>query len=158
MGTGVLGSGPASAHAALTGSDPAEGSTLSAAPSTVSLTFNENVGSTAQVAVTAPDGNPVEVTDIEAVDRQVTASVDDADQRGTYTLSFRVVSADGHPVTGSIAYDLTVGRTVDQVDVAEDRSFLQRHGSHVFWGVLAAAVAIALLLAPLRKRHDSDTA
>jgi methionine-rich copper-binding protein CopC len=151
-------SGPASAHAALVGSDPADGSSLAAAPTTISFAFNENVAKPAYVAVAAPDGSQVAVTDIRAIDKSVTATVDDVDQRGTYSASYRVVSADGHPVTGTVTYDVTTGRTVTQVEGPKDDGFLHRHSSHLFWGILAAIVAIALLLAPLRRRHDADAA
>lgn len=154
----VLGTGPVSAHTALTGSDPADGSTFATAPERVTLTFNENVGNSSQVAVTAPDGTLVDVTDIAAVDNQVTASVADVNQRGTYSLSYRVISADGHPVSATLTYDVTTGSAVKQVDAKPQEDFLHRHRSHLFWGILAAAVAIGLLLAPLRKRHDTDNA
>ncbi|MET0931091.1 MAG: copper resistance protein CopC [Aeromicrobium sp.] len=152
----LLGSGPAIAHAALVGSDPADGSSLPAAPPSITFTFNENVAQPAYVAIAAPDGTQVEVTDISAIDDRVTATVADVDQRGTYSASFRVVSADGHPVTGTLTYDVTAGRSVTQVEAPEDDGFLHRHSSHLFWGILAAAVAVALLLAPLRRRRDAD--
>lgn len=152
------GTSPASAHAALVGSDPADGSTLTTAPATITFTFNENVAQPAYVAVAAPDGTQAAVSDIRAVDQTVTATVEDVDQRGTYSASYRVVSADGHPVTGTVTYEVTSGRSVTQVDAPADESFLHRHSSHFFWGILAAVVAIALLLAPLRRRHDPDSA
>ncbi len=158
LGGLVLGAGPASAHAALIGTDPEDGGTLSAAPPSVTFTFNENVSRRAQVAVTAPDGTLLKVADITAVDNTVTARVRDADQRGTYSASYRVVSADGHPVSGTITYDVTTGRSVTQVDVPEQENFIHRHRSHLVWGILAAIVAIVLLLAPLRRRDDADAA
>lgn len=154
----IVWSGPASAHAALVGSDPEDGSTHTAAPTAVTFTFNENVAQPAYVAIAAPDGTQVDVSGIRAVDDTVTATVADVDQRGTYSASFRVVSADGHPVTGTLTYVVTSGRTVEQVTAPEDKTFLHRHSSHFFWGILAAVVAIALLLAPLRRRHDADAA
>ena len=147
----LVGSGPASAHASLVGSDPEDGATLSAAPTAITFTFNENIGNPAYVAVTAPDGSKVKVSEVKAVDREVTATLADPDQRGRYTATFRVVSADGHPVEGSIGYSTTTGRTVTQVDPPEEKAFIHRHSAHLFWGILAAAVAIALLLAPLRR-------
>lgn len=152
----VLGAGPASAHTALVGSDPADGAALTTSPSTITLEFNENIGSTTQVAVIAPDGTAVKVTGVKAVDNKVTANVADVGQRGKYAMSYRVVSADGHPVSATLSYDVTTGTEVKQVEVKKQEDFLHRHRSHLFWGVLAAAVAIGLLLAPMRKRHDSN--
>lgn len=154
----LVGSGPASAHASLVGSDPEDGATLTSVPSAITFTFNENIGNPAYVAVTAPDGSKVEVGDVRAVDREVTATLVDPGQKGRYSATFRVVSADGHPVEGSIDFSTTTGRAVTQVDPPEEKAFIHRHSAHLFWGILAAAVAIALLLAPLRRRDDTSNA
>lgn len=154
----VLGSGPASAHAALVGSDPEDGSSLPSAPTSITVEFNENIAQRAFVAVAAPDGTQLAVSNIRAVDRTVTATVAAGDQKGRYSASYRVVSADGHPVTGTFTYDVTTGRTVSQVDAPKEETFIHRHRSHFFWGILAAVIAIALLLSPLRRRDDADSA
>lgn len=146
-----VGSGPASAHASLVGSDPQDGTTLAAAPSTITFTFNENIANPAYISVTAPNGSKVDVSDVRAVDTRITGTVADVDQKGRYTAAYRVVSADGHPVEGTIHYSTTTGRSVKQVDAPEEKTFIHRHRAHLFWGILAAAVAIALLLAPLRR-------
>lgn len=152
----LMGSGPASAHASLVGSDPADGATFGAAPTAITFTFNENVGNPAYIAVTAPNGSKVDVGDVRAIDNTITAKVPDVDQKGRYTASYRVVSADGHPVEGTIHYTSKTGRTVKQVDAPDKETFIHRHSAHLFWGILAAAVAVALLLAPLRRRDDKD--
>ncbi|MCW2771546.1 MAG: hypothetical protein JWR27_2979 [Aeromicrobium sp.] len=153
----VLGAGPASAHAALVGSDPEDGATLATAPRAVTLTFSENVGN-GQLVATAPDGSKVEVSGTRTSDRTLSGSLDDVDQRGTFTLAYRVLSADGHPVSGTITYDVTSGRAVEQTTEPRSETFIHRHSGHLFWGILAAAVAIALLLVPLRRHDDTDRA
>ncbi|MBC7632342.1 copper resistance CopC family protein [Aeromicrobium sp.] len=154
----VLGSGPASAHASLVGSDPADGSSRATAPSTIVLTFNENIGDPAFVVVTAPDGTKVSTSKVKAVDRTVTATVADIDKKGRYSASYRVVSTDGHPVEGTFSYTVRSGQAVEQVSTPTTKSFVHRHTAHFFWGLLAAAAAIALLLAPLRRRDDKSNA
>lgn len=153
----VLGAVPASAHAALVGTDPGSRSTQATEPSSVTLRFNENVGN-AQVAARAPDGSTITVSEIHAVDNAVTATLAEVGQKGLYAVSYRVVSADGHPVSGTITYSVTSGRAVTQVQQAESQTFFHRHNAHLFWGILVAAIAIALLLAPLRRRDDADSA
>ena len=155
---GGIGAGPAGAHAALVGSDPADGTSSATAPTSITFTFNENIAQPAYIAVKAPDGSTIDVGTVRAVDNQATATIEDVGQRGRYSASYRVVSADGHPVVGTVTYDVTTGRSVTQVDAPAEETFLHRHTSHLIWGVLAAVVAIALLLAPLRRRHDTDAA
>jgi copper transport protein len=109
FGAALLFAGPASAHASLVTSDPADGSRLKAAPHAVTLTFDENVGLgdvgylhvTNQAgrrvdagAAVHPAGDGTKVTDT------LTSGLGD----GTYTASFRVVSADSHPVAGTIRF------------------------------------------------------
>jgi methionine-rich copper-binding protein CopC len=154
----IIGSAPASAHAALIDSDPEDGSSLDAAPTMITLTFSEEIGNPAFIAVTAPDGTKVRVSGVKAVDNTVTATVADIGEKGRYGASYRVVSADGHPVEGTLSYTVTSGRTVDQVDSEDSETFLHRHSAHLFWGILAAAIAIAMLLAPLRRRDDAGHA
>ncbi|MCW2750374.1 MAG: hypothetical protein JWR83_1484 [Aeromicrobium sp.] len=146
---------PASAHAVLVGTDPKDGSALASAPTSISLTFNENIGTPAFIAVRAPDGTKVITSPATAVNRTVSATVADVSKRGRFAVSYRVVSADGHPVEGTFHYTVLTGRVVKQVADDAGSSFVHRHSGHFFWGILAAAIAIALLLMPLRRRDDT---
>ncbi len=152
----AVSAGPASAHASLVGTDPADGSTVAAGPATVSLEFNENIGNPAYVAITAPDGRQLEVSGVQAIDRTVTATVEPSGQRGVHEMSYRVVSADGHPVKGTIVFTTTTGETVERAATSaaasEESSFLHRHREHVWWAAGAVVVALALLFVPLRRR------
>ncbi|WP_333736797.1 copper resistance CopC/CopD family protein [Streptomyces sp. IBSBF 2806] len=105
----LAGAGPASAHAALTGSDPAQGVVVDKAPTQVSLTFSETVSmSDDSVRVLDPqgarvdNGKPSEISgSTYAV--QLHSGLPD----GTYTVTYQVVSADSHPVAG--AYTFSIG-------------------------------------------------
>ena len=154
----LLGASPASAHAALVGTDPEEGALLQALPGSVAFTFNENVGNV-NIALQAPDGSPLEITDVEAVDNVASATLTDPGQRGEYTASYRVVSADGHPISGTIKFEVMTGTTVEQVDIQPvAQGFFDRHTGHIIWGSLAGLAAIALIMWPLRRRDDSHVA
>jgi methionine-rich copper-binding protein CopC len=101
---------PASAHAVLVSSNPPSGATLAHPPSTVSLTFDENVRAPAFVVVTGPGG--VRVDDgkqAQILDATVTAQLKPTAPAGAYTVDYRVVSADGHPVEGQLTYTVTTG-------------------------------------------------
>lgn len=154
----ILGAGPASAHAGLVGTDPEDGARLQSLPSTATFTFSENVGN-AFIAVTAPDGTPVTSSKARAVDREVSIELTDPGQRGDYSASYRVVSADGHPVSGTMMFTVLTGQEVTQVAVKPAKQgFFDRHLGHVIWGVLAGVVAIALIVVPLRRRDDPHDA
>ena len=150
----IAGSGPATAHANLEETDPADGARLETAPSAVTFTFSENVGN-GHVAVTAPSGREVTTTNVRTVDRVLTADVAATDERGTYTVAYRIVSADGHPITGEISFTTTTGRVVEHQHSRSGESFVQRHRNHLVLGLAVAVVAIGLILAPLRRRWDA---
>ena len=94
---------PANAHATITSSSPPDGSRLAAAPASVSITFDE----------------PVTLVYLHVVDAHGRRVDDGADTRdgatigvglrtglgqGTFVESYRVISADSHPVAGSIRF------------------------------------------------------
>ncbi|MGW3508247.1 copper resistance CopC/CopD family protein [Streptomyces sp. NPDC000994] len=108
---GVLlaGAAPASAHAALTGSDPQQGAVVDKAPAQVSLTFSEQVAlSDNSLRVLDPKGNRVDTgkpTEVSGTTYAVRLRSGLPD--GTYTVAYQVVSADSHPVGG--AYTFSIG-------------------------------------------------
>ncbi|GHE82868.1 transport integral membrane protein [Streptomyces spiralis] len=109
--TGMLlaGAGPASAHAALTGSDPQQGVVVDKAPTQVSLTFSEKVAmNDDSLRVLDPKGARVDTgtpSNISGTTYAVRLRAGLSD--GTYTVTYQVVSADSHPVAG--AYTFSVG-------------------------------------------------
>ncbi|MFE1263761.1 copper resistance protein CopC [Streptomyces albogriseolus] len=107
---GVLlaGAAPASAHAALTGSDPAQGAVVDTAPTRVSLTFSEPVAvGDDSVRVLDPKGERVDKGD-PANPSGTTYSVPLVSglPDGTYTVAYQVVSADSHPVAGAFTFSI----------------------------------------------------
>ncbi|MBE3200870.1 MULTISPECIES: copper resistance CopC family protein [Parafrankia] len=99
----LLGS-PASAHTALTSSDPAAGATLDAAPGAISLTFSGTVrGDGSSISVTGDGGAPAAVGALSAVDKTVTVPVSGL-TGGGYQVVWTVVSADGHAINGQFPF------------------------------------------------------
>lgn len=106
--TGV-GAAPAAAHDELVSSNPASDSVLETAPAEVELTFSGNI---------SPDFNQVAVVDADDVNYTdgdpvtagdtVTQPIHDL-PAGEYQLAFRIVSGDGHPVDGSLAFTVENG-------------------------------------------------
>lgn len=146
--------GPASAHATLVGSNPEDGASIDSEPTTVTLTFNEDVSTPAQLQVTAPDGTTLAEKDATVDGTKVTQSIRNAGLAGTYTIAYRVVSADGHPVSGELTYDVTSGKQVDEAASHDDESFTDRHATHLALGGVAVVVAVGLLVWPLVRRRE----
>ena len=94
------------AHAQLLSSDPEDGASL---PTTdrVVLTFNEEVNPDfVQVVLAGPDGGALSLDD-PVVEGTVLTQPVTPTTSGEHSLTYRVVSADGHPISGRIAFTLT---------------------------------------------------
>ncbi|MFQ6173021.1 copper resistance protein CopC [Oryzobacter sp. R7] len=150
------------AHARLTGSTPADGSTVATADEVV-LTFTEDVDPTfVEVVVDGPDGAAVDAAP-KVEGREVTQALGDTLPAGRYTVTYRVVSADGHPISGTVSFTTTtpVGPspspsaavsepaptpTADDVPAAED-------GGPGPWPWLVGVVLVAGLAALVTRRR-----
>ncbi|MFI9754617.1 copper resistance CopC/CopD family protein [Streptomyces collinus] len=101
--------GPASAHAAVTGSDPGQGAVVDKAPARISLTFSEQVAmSDDSLRVLDPEGKRVDTGKPANVSGTTYAvPLHSGLPDGTYTVAYQVVSADSHPVAG--AYTFSIG-------------------------------------------------
>ena len=103
----VVGVAPASAHSRLVKISPADGSTLASSPSEIVLTFNEDVNPEfVTVKVTDGEGGSVVGAKATAKGPVVTLPVGDPIAAGTYKVTYRVVSADSHPIAGSSTFTI----------------------------------------------------
>jgi methionine-rich copper-binding protein CopC len=100
--------GTASAHDVVTGSDPADGSTVPTAPTQVSVTFSDAPqGQLSTLTVVGPDGTHHEQGQATTQGSVVSVPVGPLPQAGSYEVGYRIISSDGHPTTGSISFELT---------------------------------------------------
>jgi methionine-rich copper-binding protein CopC len=101
----------AQAHAELTSSTPAESAVLASPPTTLRLTFTEDLMPgfaqlTLTVARAAPKSLPVKIDG-----RTLTVSVPTAAAPGRWVAAYRVVSVDGHAITGTIPFTVRTATT-----------------------------------------------
>ncbi|MFD6276894.1 copper resistance CopC/CopD family protein [Streptomyces sp. NPDC060209] len=111
FGLVLAGASPASAHAALTGSDPQDGAVVATAPKDVTLTFSEQIAmDDDSIRVLDPSGKradagaPRDLTSGGAVRYGVQLHSGLPD--GTYTVAWQAVSADSHPVSGAFTFSV----------------------------------------------------
>ncbi|WP_433495182.1 copper resistance CopC/CopD family protein [Micromonospora sp. CA-248089] len=98
---------PAAAHAVLVSSSPAASAVVPDAPAQVVITFSEGVRKVpGKVRVIAPDGSRADRGEPTFQGAEVTIPVDASGGRGTYLVSYRVISADSHPVSGAFTYSV----------------------------------------------------
>ena len=95
----------AAAHTELDTSSPGANAELAGLPPRVTLTFSDAMTQKyAKVAVTTSDGKSAASGEPRVSGKTVTLALDPASPAGPYTVGYRVVSADGHPVSVSYTY------------------------------------------------------
>jgi copper transport protein len=101
-------SGVVQAHATLQKSVPAANSTLTAAPRSVELQFNEAVQVTA-LTVQAGDAKPQDVVPLPKTAASKIVVPLPSLPAGSYTLAWRALSKDNHVMSGKIVFKVTAG-------------------------------------------------
>jgi len=152
LAAGLLWAPAASAHAVLVSSSPVDGTRVNSEPAQVRLTFDESVGLIpaaeeviSSTGLRADTGQPRLIAGGTTIVLPLRPHLPD----GTYSATWRVVSADTHVVSGSITFGLGVSPgagvagPVDhtgELDVAADvAQGLVYAGIVALVGVLAAA-------------------
>lgn len=102
---------PASAHAALTSSDPADGAVVATAPAQITLSFSEGVAMNGDsIRVLDPRGKRVDTGELRdlcsgSIIRYGTA-LRPGQPDGTYTVAWQAISADSHPISGAFTFSI----------------------------------------------------
>lgn len=104
----LVSASPGSAHADLVSSTPSRGATTVQPPTTVSFRFTVAIAEPAYVSVLGPDGSSV-TAGPPRIDGAVVTQRIVPPRAGTYTMAYRVVAVDGHPVNGEMAFTVARG-------------------------------------------------
>ena len=96
----------ASAHTELTSSDPADGSTLTEAPTEVMLTFEGEISEDSTFTVTGPAGDEVGSgeLDLDVAERNVLRGEVTVEEAGEYVVAYAIVGEDGDPIEGEVTF------------------------------------------------------
>ncbi len=160
---GIAGSATAaSAHATLDSTSPRAGAVVQGPPTAVRLTFDEAVGTPAFIAVTGPQGRVDRgATRVEGA--VVSVGLEDSLPAGRYSVAFRVVSDDGHPVESSYTFQVkaaatgsspapsasapggaqSLSRSAAPAPATAASADEQNHSSHWFMGIAGVAMVLA---------------
>ncbi|MEV0453875.1 copper resistance CopC/CopD family protein [Catellatospora methionotrophica] len=113
----------AHAHAALLRTNPPVGSVVAQAPEQVLLTFSESITAVpGKIRIVGPDGERADRDTPTVAGNILSITLRDSPRQGTYLVSYRVVSADSHPIPGGFTFSIGVpsaapaGSDADEVD------------------------------------------
>lgn len=144
----VGGQGAASAHSYLVTASPQEGEQVAVAPDAAVLTFNQPVKTAlSAVQVVGPDGGAWQDGSPQVSGATLTQPLSELGPAGTYQVRWRVVSADGHPISGAVSFTLTTAGTGTAVQPAAAPASTTGGGGSS-WPLVAGGLALlAVLLA-----------
>ncbi len=160
---------PAYAHDELIGSDPAVGAHVDTLPTQIAMTFSG-------VLLDEPGATVVEVTDAAGDDLTASDPVLDGtrltqelsgEASGVVTVTYRVVSSDGHPVSDRFTFTVGDGSAVDPTPASPVATATALPGAPMattdltwIWVVLAVVVTglggalVAVLVARARRARE----
>ncbi len=134
----------ASAHATLKDSDPKNGAHLQTAPKTITLSFTESVdASLGAIRVFSASGDRLDSgkpAHPNGVGSQIAAS-SGISKDGAYVVTWRVISADSHPVQGAFTFVVGDARAANESSIAD--LLHQKGGSKVVGVVYGTSRALA---------------
>ena len=161
----------ATAHSELLESNPVADSTVAELPAAVILTFNQDIQPEFST-VTLTDSNGTNwIPDAPTVDGpRVRATIDATAPASVYTVGYRVLSADGHPISGSFAFTFTPDRTpgvvqsgaavaAESTQVGDDAAQSGTSNRAFTWlfGAAAAGLAVAGVFVLFRGKRGSGS-
>ncbi|GAA2486481.1 hypothetical protein Ahu01nite_014190 [Winogradskya humida] len=156
----VLPAAPASAHAALLNAVPEPGSVVGTAPAEIVVRFSESISVVeGRTQVLAPDGKRI-TGEVTAQGPLLRIKVRHAGQPlGTYLVSYRIISADSHPVGGAMTFSVGAPSArpaeADPAKIHPSVAVAVPAGKFLGYAGLSLIIGPALLLALLWPRRLS---
>ena len=163
---GIIWLSSASAHTSLITQQPVGNSVIQELPSEVTLTFDEPlivIGKANSIMVLDPKGNEISIGETKVLNNVVSRSITASEVDGRYSVTYRVVSEDGHVVSSTYQFTLQSNSKspVAAADPAPTTSSLEEpmpissevveavkkknsHAEHSFWGEHAGHFYILL--------------
>jgi methionine-rich copper-binding protein CopC len=155
----ALTAAPAAAHNELLSSTPKQGAQLTSLPAAIELKFGEAADARfVKIAATGPDGSSVAAGKPTVTGTVVSQPLTPGTASGTYTVAYRVVSKDGHPVSGKVTFTATLqvptvatspSTAPAEVAAAPKKAAATQEGEGNGWMLYAAIGAGVLLLGAL---------
>lgn len=132
-------------------------------PSAIEIEFTEELMTIGEkninsIEVTGPDGGEVALSKTVVDKSRLVASFAPQEfSDGTYIVSYRVVSADGHGVSGSYEIYLNAPTTISTTATSEveHRSFFHQHQDHLLWSGLALIIILLWVIYRRFERNQS---
>ena len=145
----------AHAHTGLVSSNPADKATVAAMPTEISLTFDEALMTLSgkqlsKLSIHDPKHHELKLGKLKVTGPTISATIKPENfKAGTYKVYYRVISADGHPVSGIISFNNKTASTNNEIEVIKpvDWESIKHWIIHHKWHIVETIAALGLILA-----------
>ena len=108
-----------SAHTSLKNSNPAEGEVIKGDLTKIRLNFDTAIEKTSTVELKTAQGDVISLEKPLIIGNEWSAAVQQKLESGTYLIRWKLISEDGHPVEGTIRFD--VKAAVSSTQASDDK-------------------------------------
>lgn len=139
-----------SAHTGLVKSSPAEGEVLKQDINLIAMEFNTTIEKTILFKLLDESGTEITVSDILITDNYMEGSITSTLEDGSYTVIWKIIGADGHPVQGEYSFVVNKNNTADlqTPSVSESNNTMEELESPtIFTNFIYAAIFILFVIA-----------
>jgi methionine-rich copper-binding protein CopC len=154
----------ASAHTSLIAQQPVGNSVIQELPPEISLTFDESlivIGNANTITVLDPNGKEISTGETKVLNNVVSRAITASEVSGKYSVTYRVVSEDGHVVSATYQFTLKSKESTPRADSELDptvstsespmpisteveEEVIKSHTDHSFWGDHAGHIYMLL--------------
>lgn len=96
----------AQSHSELSSSSPADGAVLASAPTTIRMSFSEGILPRFSSIILTVEQDAPRALPVAVHNQTMTAAVPSGLPAGQWVATYRVVSVDGHPISGTVVFTL----------------------------------------------------
>ena len=109
------------AHSSLEEASPKEGETVKETVKNFQLTFDTKVESGSSFIVKGKDGQVIEPQDLQVTGDTVSGALPEKLEPGPYQVEWKVIGADGHPVSGSYSFEVKTDTDSTSTEAEEEK-------------------------------------
>lgn len=111
----IISANSVSAHTGLTSSSPADGEVIAEDVHEIELEFNTKIETTSTVKVFNENNEEISVGAIQVNENMMTGGFLSPLSNGTYTVDWRIIGADGHPIQGTYSFIVNQAELEDPI-------------------------------------------
>ena len=143
---------PASAHTVLISSSPQKDSVIETLPTTISMTFAEDlvsIGNSNSISVLNENGEEVSQGEVSVSGPTLSKNMIAGDKTGLFKVEYRAVAADGHVIEDSFTFTVTptaVTTSAIQDDPVTSAPAVSENKLSIYFIISVTAIAGGLLI------------